>query len=58
MIVSSSWVDAELNRAYTQQYQVLYNAVSELVLIAPDPKNGLNTVEIALLRELCGIKGK
>jgi len=44
----------ELNRAYTQQYQVLYNAVSELVLIAPDPENGLNTVEIAFLHELCG----
>lgn len=48
------WVDAELNRVYNQQYQALYNAVGELVLIAPDPENGLNTAEIALLHELCG----
>ena len=46
-------VDAELNRAYTQQYQALYDAVSELVLVAPEPENGLNKVEIALLHELC-----
>ena len=52
------WVDAELNRVYTQQYQVLYNAVSELVLVAPDPENGLNKAEIALLHELCGTERK
>jgi hypothetical protein len=51
------WVDAELNRVYTQQYQVLYDAVSELVLVAPEPENGLNKVEIALLHELCGTEG-
>lgn len=48
------WVDAELNYVYTQQYQALYNAVSELVLVAPEPENGLNKAEIALLHELCG----
>lgn len=47
-------VDAELNRVYTQQYQALYDAVSELVLVAPEPENDLNKVEIALLHELCG----
>lgn len=52
------WVDAEFNRVYTQQYQVLYNAVSELVVVAPEPENGLNTAEIALLHELCGTEEK
>lgn len=51
-------VDAELNRVYTQQYQALYDAVSELVLVAPEPENGLNKVEIALLHELCGTEEK
>lgn len=51
------WVDTELNRALTQQYQVLYDTVSELVLVAPDPENGLNMAEIALLHELCGTRG-
>lgn len=50
-------VDAELNRVYTQQYQALYDAVSELVLVAPEPENGLNKVEIALLHELCRTEG-
>lgn len=52
------WVDAELNRAFTQQYQVLYSTVSELVLVAPELENGLNDAEIALLHELCGTEGK
>jgi hypothetical protein len=52
------WVDAELNRAFTQQYQVLYSIVSELVLVAPELENGLNDAEIALLHELCGTEGK
>lgn len=43
---------------YTQQYQALYNAVGELGLIAPDPENGVNTAEIALLHELCGTEEK
>jgi hypothetical protein len=51
-------VDAELNRVYTQQYQALYDAVSEMVLVAPEPENGLNKAEIALLHELCGTEGK
>ncbi len=52
------WVDAELNRVYTQQYQALYKTVSELVLVAPEPETGLNNAEIALLHNLCGTKGK
>lgn len=48
------WVDAELNRVDTQQYQVLYDTVGELVLVAPELENGLNDAEIALLYELCG----
>lgn len=52
------WVDAELNRVYTQQYQALYNAVGELVVVAPEPETGLNKVEIALLHELCGTEEK
>ena len=52
------WVDAELNRAFTQQYQVLYSTVSELVLVAPELENGLNDAEIALLHELCGTERK
>lgn len=52
------WVDAELNRAFTQQYQVLYSTVSELVLVAPELENGLSDAEIALLHELCGTEGK
>lgn len=48
------WVDAELNRVYTQQHQALYKTVSELVLVAPEPETGLNKVEIAFLHELCG----
>lgn len=51
------WVDAELNRVYTQQYQVLYDTVREVVLVAPEPETGLNKVEIALLHELCGTGG-
>lgn len=52
------WVDAELNRAYTQQYQALYHTVGELVVVAPEPETGLNNAEIALLHNLCGTKGK
>lgn len=52
------WVDTELNHAQTQQYQALYNAVSELVVVAPEPENGLNKAETALLHELCGTEGK
>lgn len=52
------WVDAELNRVYTQQYQALYNAVSELVVVAPEPETGVNKAEIALLHELCGTEEK
>lgn len=52
------WVDAELNRVFTQQYQVLYSTVSELVLVAPELENGLNDAEIALLHELCGTERK
>jgi hypothetical protein len=51
------WVDAELNRVYTQQYQVLYDTVREVVLVAHEPETGLNKVEIALLHELCGTGG-
>lgn len=52
------WVDAELNRVYTQQYQALYNTVSELVVVAPEPETGVNKAEIALLHELCGTEEK
>lgn len=52
------WVDAELNRVYTQQYQVLYDTVREVVLVAPEPETGLNKPEISLLHELCGTEGK
>lgn len=52
------WVDAELNRVCTQQYQALYNAVGELVVVAPEPENGVNKAEIALLHELCGTEEK
>lgn len=48
------WVDAELNRAFTQQYQVLYDTVGDLVVVAPESETGLNKAEIALLHELCG----
>lgn len=48
------WVDAELNRVYTQQYQALYDTVGDLVVVAPEPETGLNKAEIALLHELCG----
>lgn len=47
------WVDTELNRVYTQQYQALYNTVRELVLVAPEPETGLSKAEIALLHNLC-----
>lgn len=52
------WVDAELNRVYTQQYQALYKTVSELVVVAPEPETGVNKAEIALLHELCGTEEK
>jgi len=52
------WVDAELNRVYTRQYQVLYDTVREVVLVAPEPETGLNKPEISLLHELCGTEGK
>lgn len=48
------WVDAELNRAFIQQYQVLYDTVGDLVVVAPESETGLNKAEIALLHELCG----
>ena len=52
------WVDTELNHAQTQQYQALYDTVKELILVAPEPENGLNKAEIALLHKLCGTKEK
>ena len=42
----------------TQQYQVLYDTVGELVVVAPEPETGLNKVEIALLHELCRTEEK